>query len=262
MDFTSSSGIGESEAGSNAYPSSQSDLVETAELKLIRLHEHKDALLAERSRLLDELTKIKPTKSEAVEIDGRILFKLLRYQDKEEDAVKKTVPSVLPSLDIESRRSYLIKTYPDLELDTEGNKIRVKRKEFSAIFKLEINKERVESLTIDVDHFETELRPIVRYSEQNNNVNVALLAMHQFLVLKDLHKSMIHKICDKSKFSLGSGLELIHRDVVVVFQLYWNVPSPFPETILSTNKNQDVLDYLIYQHGIHTGVIKYGQTLT
>lgn len=260
MDFTSSSGPIDSNSVSSQHLSSNSDIIETDELRLIKLNEYKVQLLRDRSKLLEQLREAKPAKRPEVEFNDKVLFQLLRLNTKEDHRTM-ALPSVLPSLDIESRKDYLRRAVPDIEISLGQNQIIIKRKEFVSKFHINVENETIKSLKIDVNMFEIELLPVLRYCEQNNNINVAMMGIYQFLNLKRLHEEMIAKIIASGhKFKKKTRYAVTSNNVNVSFQILWSIPSPYPQTVINTNKNQKVLDYLIYQYGIELGIDKYGTT--
>ncbi|CAH00498.1 uncharacterized protein KLLA0_D07612g [Kluyveromyces lactis] len=269
MDFTSSSGVLDSErnTGSNDSdePSSHSDVIETEELKLIKLQEHKNNLLRQRSELLDQLSQTRVVEPRSVQLDDKLLLKLLRRNDNavsdSSQSSNNPLPRVLPSLNIEQRKKYLDITLNDVTVTCEKDMILLRKGSFTASFRIAVENESIRSMAIDLNAFEVELQPIIQYAEDTQNVNVAMMAVVQFLRIKELHEQMISKIVEASKFIRASNNTITLNDLEVSFHCYWNLPSPYPETLILTNKVQKILDFLIYQYGIQLGVIKYGSTI-
>ncbi|CDO93625.1 unnamed protein product [Kluyveromyces dobzhanskii CBS 2104] len=267
MDFTSSSGVLDSElSGSDSNQlSSHSDVTETEELKLIKLQEYKNNLLRQREQLLDQLSNIRVVEPRKMKLDDQLLLKLLRRgagsltsSHKSDDT---PLPSVLPSLNVELRKKYLDITLDDITIECDKNSVLLRKEGFTATFKLEVESECIHSIAITSTAFETELEPLVRYAQDTYNVNIAMMGVMQFLRLKKLHKEMLSEIVADSKFTWASNNTISLGELEISILTYWNLPSPYPETLIETNKIQEVLDFFIYQYGIKSGIIKYGSTV-
>ncbi|KAG0672788.1 Inner kinetochore subunit CTF19 [Kluyveromyces marxianus] len=280
MDFTSSSGVGDSEANSNRSSSnsdglsSHSDVVETDELKLIKLEEHKNQLLRQRAELLDQLSNTRVVEPRSIELDDKLLLTLLRRSqtstggvssnsssnNKNNKSTAQPLPRVLPSLNIEDRKKYLDMTLQDVVIECKNDVILLKKNGFEARFSLKLKEDSISQLDVNVNDYEIALEPLLRYVRATNNINIAMMGIIQFLRLKQLHSDMVGKIVDLGKFSSASGNTLGYKDVRVTFQIFWNLPSPYPETLILTNKTQEILDFFIHEYGIEQGITKYGST--